>query len=91
MSEGVPYYPTNPLQWQQWIEARMGITEAEGMKLLQEGNFPIDILESYWNQELTPKNGYSPDFIPALTRNRFGFLRWVYRNDPEPNWIDSEK
>ena len=30
--------------------------------------------------------GYVPDFIPALIRNKFGFLKWVYVDSPEPFW-----
>ena len=86
MSEGKPYYPTNPSEWSDWMQNKMSITASHGTELLTSGSFPIDQLIECWNEEFTTEKGYSPDFIPALIRNANSLLKLVFGENPEPDW-----
>ena len=83
-------YPQTPLEWRKWIEKRLDIDEPQGYDFTEKSTFPLQRLEDLWNMEFSPDRGYSPDFIPALTRNKIGFLKWVYGGGFEPNWIKSD-
>jgi hypothetical protein len=84
-------YPQNPEQWRIWVHKKLGISEEEGICLLERGNFPLSNLVKAWERDFSAANGFSLNFIPALTRNRNGFVRWVYGNGPEPNWTKSDE
>ncbi len=83
-------YPTNPSEWQAWIERHLGIDAEKAVMLLESNSFPIEDLESLWQKEFTAERGYVPDFIPALLRNKMGMIRWVYCGDDEPDWRGSD-
>ncbi|MHA1908607.1 MAG: hypothetical protein ACW98Y_15000 [Candidatus Thorarchaeota archaeon] len=83
-------YPTSPAEWHKWIGEHLEISNEVGHELYKTKKFPIEKLLDIWNTEFTPSNGYSPDFIPALVRNVYGFLRWIYDDESEPNWRGSD-
>ncbi|MFW9843946.1 MAG: hypothetical protein ACFFEV_05170 [Candidatus Thorarchaeota archaeon] len=83
-------YPQTPEAWQEWIFTHLDISAENGSILTKDNRFPFDILVSLWNREFGEENGYSPSFIPALTRNKQGFIEWVYLGHPEPNWSKSD-
>jgi len=83
-------YPQTPRQWRTWIRIKLRIPEEKANHLLEENEFPQQSLLTKWQAEFTQTKGYSPDFIPALSRNLNGFLQWVYKNGSEPNWSKSD-
>ena len=83
-------YPQPSEEWRKWIEFHLGIDDSQGRKWAQENKFPFERLVEIWNELFRSKNGYSPSFIPALTRNKNGFVKWVYCSGPEPNWTKSD-
>ena len=89
-SNEVVKYPQNPDEWRTWIENMMNVNQEQGTRFFERGVFPIDLLVKVWKKEFTIENGYSSDFIPALTRNKSGFLKWVYGGGHEPNWMKSD-
>jgi len=60
----------------------------EGREAYQAGNFPYEQLEE-WIRE-TFREGFSPDFVPALLRNIRGLVKWVYGDGDEPSWPGSD-
>ena len=89
-SRGDVSYPQTSIEWRVWIQTQMDIDETHGAKLVDEGAFPHNRLVSTWEREFTVEKGYSPQFIPALTRNVLRFLSWVYGGSSEPNWTKSD-
>jgi hypothetical protein len=83
-------YPQSPEEWRDWIWKYLKISEEEGSVLFEWDDFPTDRLLEVWNREFSDDRGYSSQFIPALTRNVKGFVRWVYSEGPEPNWKKSD-
>lgn len=83
-------YPQNPEEWQIWLMTHLGIDRVRGESLAHQDKFPFDKLVSLWETEFSSDNGYSPSFIPALVRNKVGFVRWVYLNGSEPNWAKTD-
>ncbi|MFW9834436.1 MAG: hypothetical protein ACFFEK_10605 [Candidatus Thorarchaeota archaeon] len=83
-------YPQTPLEWIEWIHTRLEIDGDEGTRLFETGEFPFNNLVRIWEEEFDAKNGYHPSFIPALVRNKVGFVKWVYCKGPEPNWTKSD-
>ena len=83
-------YPTIPSEWHHWIVTHLGYEVEDARELHNSRAFPVAELLDAWEREFNPTRGYSPDFIPALTRNVEGFLRWIYTNGPEPNWKGSD-
>ncbi|MFW9921615.1 MAG: hypothetical protein ACFFED_18585 [Candidatus Thorarchaeota archaeon] len=83
-------YPTNPIEWQLWIDKHLGISVTEAKLLMDSDSFPTEELEIAWQREFTVANGYVSDFIPALVRNKLGLLRWTYLGEAEPNWRESD-
>jgi hypothetical protein len=81
-----PYYPTRPEEWRDWIHLKIGLSEEDAKDLLERGLFPYDKMVACWQREFSSKKGYSPAFIPALTRNKRGLVEWVYRGGNEPLW-----
>lgn len=84
-------YPQSPEEWKKWISERMGIESEEGTKLAERGEFPFDLLVRVWEKEFNVENGYHPDFIPALTRNKRGLVIWIFCGGSEPNWTLSDE
>ncbi|MFW9907155.1 MAG: hypothetical protein ACFFEF_01160 [Candidatus Thorarchaeota archaeon] len=80
------FYPTNPHEWQLWIHEHLGISATEARELLKKNSFPKEDLEALWREKFCIEEGYVQDFIPALSRNMTGLLRWVYCGEEEPNW-----
>jgi hypothetical protein len=83
-------YPQDIVDWQAWIIDTLGIDINQAKSLLDENKFPFDRLIEAWKRKFSPENGYSPNFIPALVRNKMRFVRWVYLRNPEPNWTESD-
>ena len=83
-------YPQNPEEWRRWILSNLGIDKAQGRELIKDDTFPFSDLIQVWEQEFNVENGFSPSFIPALSRNKSGFVLWVFLDAPEPNWTDVE-
>ncbi len=83
-------YPTNPQDWQEWMKTYLGIPPERGISLLYSDSFPLDELIDLWKVEFSTEKGYVADFIPALVRNKNGLLRWVYLDEPEPDWRGSD-
>jgi len=83
-------YPQTPIEWIDWISKRLEIDEVQGRSLAESGAFPFNLLVRAWEMEFDERHGFHPNFIPALTRNKIGFVKWVYCNDPEPNWMKSD-
>ncbi len=83
-------YPTDPSEWQVWIEKHLGIDVEKAVMLLELDSFPTEDLELLWQEEFTAEKGYVPDFIPALLRNKIGLIQWVYCGDDEPDWRGSD-
>jgi len=83
-------YPTDPSEWQTWIATHLGYDFESALKLYEKHLFPQSELLDAWEREFDSSNGYSPDFVPALTRNIEGLLRWVYADGQEPNWKGSD-
>ena len=86
-----PDYPINPEEWRNWIHSKIGLAEEEARILLQKGSFPYKQLTKCWQREFGSEHGYSPEFIPALSRNKRGLVMWVYGDGPEPNWLGSDE
>jgi hypothetical protein len=84
-------YPQSPSEWIDWITTLLEITHEEGTRLVKNGAFPFDLLVKAWEDEFNVKNGYHPDFIPALIRNKIGFVKWVYCEGSEPNWSRADE
>jgi hypothetical protein len=84
-------YPQKPEEWQIWLKSNLGIDRVQGKSLIQDDKFPFDQLVALWGKKFSSDNGYSPSFIPALVRNKVGFVRWVYLNGHEPNWSKSDQ
>jgi hypothetical protein len=83
-------YPQSPKAWREWIWKKLQISEKEGTSLFELDEFPTDRLLKVWNKEFSTDHGYSPQFIPALSRNVKGFVKWIYNDGPEPNWTKSD-
>ncbi len=83
-------YPQNPEEWQTWLQINLGIDSAKGKSMAQEDRFPLEQLVALWNARFNSEKGYSPSFIPALVRNKMGFVKWIYLDGPEPNWTKSD-
>ncbi len=83
-------YPLTLFEWRKWIEKNLDIDELKGYDMVEKEIFPLGTLIIIWKQEFSAECGYSPDFIPALTRNKIGFLKWVYSGGSEPNWKKSD-
>ncbi|TET11322.1 MAG: hypothetical protein E3J86_03215 [Candidatus Thorarchaeota archaeon] len=83
-------YPQTSFEWRKWIEKKLNIDETQGSFFTENATFLHQRLVDLWNREFTAERGYSPDFIPALTRNKNGFLKWVYGGGSEPNWMKSD-
>lgn len=83
-------YPTNPSEWQVWIEKHLDIDVEKAVMLLESDSFPTEDLEALWQREFTAEKGYVSDFIPALLRNKMGLIRWVYCGYDEPDWRGSD-
>ena len=83
-------YPQDIVDWQAWIIHTLGIDVVQAGTLIADNKFPFDKLIEAWKDRFGPENGYSPNFIPALVRNKIGFVTWVYMRGPEPNWTKSD-
>ena len=83
-------YPQTVQQWRTWVRIKVGVSEEDGFILVKKNVFPKAALLQAWQIEFSTENGYSPDFIPALSRNIVGFLQWVYDEGDEPNWKMSD-
>jgi hypothetical protein len=81
-------YPQNPHAWQVAIQNGIGISKTEGQNALLEGTFPYMQLEQW--VKTTFKEGFSPEFIPALLRNIQGLVAWVYGDGEEPYWSGAD-
>jgi hypothetical protein len=77
-------YPQNPEGWRSAIQDGIGLSEFEGQRAYQAGEFPYEDLER-WIQG-TYREGFHPDFVPALLRNIKGLVAWVYGDGSEPSW-----
>ena len=84
--DSVVMYPQDIVDWQAWIIHHLDLDILQVRSLMEEGNFPFARLIAVWQKEFSSERGYSPNFIPALTRNKVGFVRWVYLQGSEPNW-----
>jgi hypothetical protein len=89
-SNSASSYPQNPEEWRRWIMTNLGIDSIKGRKMSENNNFPFSDLIYAWEREFTIEGGYSPSFIPALSRNKRGFVKWVFLDAPEPNWSKSD-
>ncbi|NHI88101.1 MAG: hypothetical protein EAX87_01190 [Candidatus Thorarchaeota archaeon] len=83
-------YPQTPEKWRRWILLNLGIDEAQGREMINDDTFPFGDLIQAWEQKFTVEHGFSPSFIPALSRNKRGFVMWVFLEAPEPNWTKSD-
>jgi hypothetical protein len=83
-------YPTVPDEWHEWLQKHLGYSKQKASELYESKSFPTSELLDAWEREFDSSKGYTPDFIPALTRNVEGFLRWLYANGSEPNWKGSD-
>ena len=83
-------YPQNPEEWKDWIRAHLQISPEDGFVLANQEHFPFDRLIDIWKKEFGVERGYHASFIPALTRNKQGFIEWVYLESFEPNWSKSD-
>jgi hypothetical protein len=86
-----PYYPVDVMEWRAWVEKKLGYTSQQCVDFLHQNSFPIIKLVEVWRREFTVEKGYSPDFIPALERNKKGFLLWLYADGDEPFWRGSDE
>jgi hypothetical protein len=83
-------YPQSPNEWRIWLKTFLRIDSEQGRKWASENTFPFDRLVKLWNEQFSSEHGFSPAFIPALTRNKHGFVKWVYLEHDEPNWSKSD-
>jgi len=83
-------YPLTPEEWLLWLETNLNIDKEQGREMVEKLTFPLDVLVDIWENEFSVELGYSPSFIPALIRNKNGFVKWVYCDCPEPNWSNSD-
>jgi hypothetical protein len=81
-------YPQQPAEWRSAIQDGIGLSEGAGCRACQTGEFPYGRLE-LWIQEAF-REGFSPDFVPALLRNIQGLVGWVYGQGDEPSWPGSD-
>jgi hypothetical protein len=77
-------------QWREWIQEKLGISEAAGREMALTNRFPFDRLVEAWRKEFAHEKGYSVAFIPALIRNKRGLIAWVYSGGREPLWTGSD-
>lgn len=83
-------YPQNPEEWRRWILSNLGIDKPQGLEMTKDDTFPFSDLIQVWEQKFSVEHGFSPSFIPALSRNKRGFVMWVFLEAPEPNWAKSD-
>jgi len=86
MSAQEPTWPQNADEWRLAIHGAVGVTPEEGDRLFRTGELPRQRLLDWLAAAYGPERGYHPDFVPALTRNVDGLLRWAYGGGPEPFW-----
>ena len=84
-------YPQDIVDWQAWIIHKLGLDLVQARSLMNEDRFPFDRLIEAWESKFSSDNGYSPNFTPALVRNKVGFVKWVYFGGSEPNWTKSDE
>jgi len=89
MTEDIEY-PMTPEGWRDWLEIHLEISEEQGHEIAKNGTFPFESLIAVWEKEFSVEHGYSSSFIPALTRNKLGFINWVYLDQNEPDWSKSD-
>lgn len=82
-------YPREPAEWRSAIREGIGISGSEGKKAYLAGKFPYEKLERWIRQTFT--EDFSPEFMPALLRNRKGLVAWVYGDGAEPFWPGSDR
>ncbi|MFW9787438.1 MAG: hypothetical protein ACFFE2_04320 [Candidatus Thorarchaeota archaeon] len=90
MTDTTNHYPVDMMEWRDWIKKNLGYTTEQGIEFVRAGTFPVSELVAVWRQEFTVEKGYVADFIPALERNKMGFLRWIYADGAEPFWKESD-
>ena len=64
------------------------LSESEGRKRHGLKAFPYNRLEQWIRN--TFREGFHPDFVPALLRNIKGLVAWVYGGENEPYWQQSD-
>ena len=84
----VAVYPQGPAEWRTAIEGGIGVTGPEGRDAFRAGDFPYEKLRR-WIPEAF-REGFSPDFVPALLRNIQGLVAWAYGGGGEPYWPGSD-
>jgi len=82
----IPAYPQNVDEWREAIRKALNLTPEEGKARYQACTFPFDDLLVWIQREFSADEGYSPDLIPALIRNRKGLIAWFYGDGSEPYW-----
>jgi hypothetical protein len=82
-------YPQTANEWATAIEQGLGLTPEEALSVFACGRFPYDRLEAWIRSAYG--EGFGPNFVPALLRNKHGLVRWAYGNGSEPYWPGSDK
>lgn len=82
-------YPQTADEWAAAIEQGLGLTPGEALSAFACGRFPYDRLEGWIRSAYG--EGFGPNFVPALLRNKRGLVRWAYGGGPEPYWPGSDK
>jgi len=76
--------PADPNAWVREIQTHLQISPAQGQRLLETGQLPTDRVLHWFRTQLAGE--FSPEFVPALTRNLNGMLAWLHANGDEPYW-----
>jgi len=84
-----PEYPQDQAAWRTAIETGIGLSHPEGTRALRAGTFPYARVDRWIRA--TFADGYSPDFVPALTRNLRGLVDWAYGEGAEPWWPGADQ
>ena len=82
-------YPQSKSEWQTAVSQGIGLTAEYGRSAYAAGQIPYEELQQWL--ENTYRDGYHPDFVPALIRNIIGLAAWLYGNSGEPNWSQSDE
>lgn len=81
-------WPQTTDEWAAAIEQGMGLSSEQAQQAYKAGQFAYGKLEEWIRSAFS--EGFSPEFVPALLRNKYGLVDWVYGAGSEPYWPGSD-
>lgn len=83
-------YPQTGPAWAAQIAEGLGLAEASARAQHAAGTLNRAAVTA-WIEQAFGDGPYSDPFVPALTRNLEGLLRWAYADGGEPYWPGSDE